>query len=106
MNPQTISENEEKNKIGSTKLSKDQLSQQRRKSRIEKMQSKNDRKATSQLDNILTSYVKGNNNVDNDIDFYMVEPIEEKKACFNPFLFLIEIMGYHKRCNLCLCYFT
>ena len=41
------------------------------------MRSKKKRKATSSLDNISTSCVLGNNHVDNDIDFNMVEPIEE-----------------------------
>ena len=46
------------------------------------MQSKNKRKATSSLDNISTSCVIGNNHVDNDIDFNMVEPVEEQKGMF------------------------
>ena len=39
-------------------------------------------KIRSPLDNILTSCVKGNNHVNNDIDFNMVEPIEEQKDMF------------------------
>ena len=45
---------------------------------IKKMQSKNKIKVTSSLDNILTSCVTGNNHIDNDINFNMVEPIKEK----------------------------
>ena len=46
------------------------------------MQSKSKRKATSSLDSISSSCVTGNNRVDNDIDFNMVEPIEEQKGIF------------------------
>ena len=46
------------------------------------MQFKNKRKTTSLLDYISTSCVTGNNHVDNDIDFNMVEPVEEKKYVF------------------------
>ena len=46
------------------------------------MRSKNKRKATSSLDNISTSYVIGNNHLDNDIDFNMVGPVEEQKGMF------------------------
>ena len=69
-------------KNGSIKLSKDQLCRQRRQIRIEKMRSKNKRKATSSLDNISTSCVIGNNHVDNDINFNMVEPVEEQQGMF------------------------
>ena len=44
------------------------------------MRSKNKRKATSSLDNISTSCVIGINHVANDIDFNMIEPVEEQKA--------------------------
>ena len=81
-NPWTISAKIENEKIGSTKLSKDELCQQMRVICIEKMQSKNKRKATSSFDNISTSRVLGNNHADNDIDFNMVEPIEEQKDMF------------------------
>ena len=76
-NPQTISEKIENEEIGSIKLSKDQLCRQRRQNHIKKMRSKNKRKSTSSLDNISTSCKIGNNNVDNDIDFNMVAPVEE-----------------------------
>ena len=46
------------------------------------MRSKTKKKATSSLDNISTSCVLGNNQVDNDINFNMVEPIEEQKGMF------------------------
>ena len=46
------------------------------------MRSKNKRKATSSLDYISTSCVIGNNHVDNDIDFSMVESVEEQKGMF------------------------
>ena len=49
---------------------------------MEKMQSKNKRKATSLLDNISTSCVIGNNHVANDIDFNMVELVEEQIGKF------------------------
>ena len=39
-----------------------------------------EKKATSSLDNISTSCVIGNNHVDNDIDFNIVEPIEKQKG--------------------------
>ena len=93
-NSQTISEKRENNGICSTKLSKDQLCQQRRKIRIEKTRYKNKSKATSSLDNLSTSCVIGNDYVDNDIYFNMVKPIKKKnkKVCFHLFSFLIEIM--------------
>ena len=77
-NPQTNSEKVENDEIDSTKLSKDELCRQRRQICIEKMQSENKRKATS-LDDISTSCVIGNNHVDNNIDFNMVEPVDEKR---------------------------
>ena len=43
---------------------------------------KNKRKPTSSLDDVSTSYVLGNNDVDNDINFNMVEPVEEQKSMF------------------------
>ena len=46
------------------------------------MQSKNKSKVLSSLDNILTSCVIGNNHVANDIDFNMIEPVEEQKGMF------------------------
>ena len=46
------------------------------------MQSKNKRKANSLLDNISSSCVIGNNNVDNDTNFNLVEPVEELKCMF------------------------
>ena len=46
------------------------------------MRCKNKRKLTSSLDNILMSCVIDNNHIDNDIDFNMVEPIEEQKGLF------------------------
>ena len=49
---------------------------------IEKMRSKNKRKATLSLDNISTSCAIGNNHVDNDINFTIVEPGEEQKGMF------------------------
>ena len=81
-NPQTISEKIEIEEIGSTKLSKDELCRQMCQICINKMQSKNKRSATSSLDNISTSCVLGNNHLDNDINFNMVEPIEEQKGMF------------------------
>ena len=56
------------------------------------MRSKNKRKAITSLDNISTSYVIGNNHVDNDIDFNMVEAVEEQKVSFNHFLLFIKIL--------------
>ena len=44
---------------------------------MEKMRSKHKRKTTSSLDNISTSCLIDNNHVANDIDFNMVEPVEE-----------------------------
>ena len=40
------------------------------------------RKVSSSLVNILTFCVIGNNPVANDIDFNMVEPVEEQKGLF------------------------
>ena len=60
-----------------------------------------ERKATSSSDNISTSCVIGNNHVDNDIDFNMVESIEEQKVCFNPLILFIKIVCLHNRFNLC-----
>ena len=74
-NRQIISEKIEIDKIGSTKLSKDQLCQQMCQIDIEKMQSKKKRNSSSSLDNISTACVIGNIQVDNDIDFKLVEPI-------------------------------
>ena len=81
-NPWTISEKIENEVIGSTKLSKDQLCWQIRQICIENMWSKHKRKKTSSLDDISTSCVLGNNHVDNDINFNMVEPVEEQKGMF------------------------
>ena len=75
-----MSEKGENNEIGVTKLTKYQYCQQRRQIRIAKMRSKNQRKANSSFNNISTSRVINNNHVDNNIDFNMVEPIEEKKG--------------------------
>ena len=46
------------------------------------MKSKNKRIATSSLDNISTSCEIGNNHVDYDIDFNMVEPVDDLKDMF------------------------
>ena len=43
------------------------------------MRSKNKRKSNSSFNNVSTSCAILNNHVDNNIDFNMVEPIEEKK---------------------------
>ena len=50
------------------------------------MRSKNKRKGTSSLDNISISCVMVNNHIDNDIDFNIVESIEEQKYALIPFI--------------------
>ena len=89
MIPQTISEKCENNEIGSTKLTKHQLCQQRRQIRIEKMRSKNKRKSNSSFNNVSTSCAILNNHVDNNIDFNLVEPNEGKKGMLQ-YLFIIS----------------
>ena len=81
-NPLTISEKIENERIGSTELSIHELCRRMCQIRIEKMRSKNKRKETSSLDNISTSSVLGNNHVGNDVNFNMVDPIEEQKGMF------------------------
>ena len=62
--------------MDSTNSWNEQLSWQRHKSHIEKMESKNKKKATSQWDNILKSFIKGNHHVNNIIYFSLVGPNE------------------------------
>ena len=78
--PQMISEKGKNNEIGSVELTKHQICQRRRQIRIEKMRSKNKRKSNSSFNNVSTSCVINNNHVDDNIDFNLVEPIEEKKG--------------------------